>query len=489
MLLPLWGRDTLSISDMIQKQLSRDRTLIPMEKGALFVPYLVDSEREPTYLIYRGRRKIAVGKPGQRVILDPGKYYLFIGSGIKKDRMELIVYVYKDRVTPVFPVWSALVVGIKDPFSTDLRRGYEIIDEHTKSYIGAGVSAEEAKGEKNEVWILKPGLYKIIKKGERVDTLIDFITVRTIPAKASYGLVIMDSETNQVLGGGESDTRLSGQDQEKWSFSGYISGLFSFSNSIDIAGKEDQESYSMGIEFKGQGIYDTGTYFIATKLNLFEHFQATNNTEFVTTQDLVKGSLIYLYRFNKYLGPYLSLQVKTELFENYAQDTNNVVVIEENGDDKILDGADFLTAGRFSTTVIQEGVGMNISYDWRPYISAYARIGWGFKQDLSPRSYRFNESNTVLTRVPFYTGTNGPEISFYAAFSPLSFIDFTQDFLALIPWDDKEQLYYISETTLSLKLSSYLSIQYHLWIEQNKNISTKIQKTHLLNIQFYYRFF
>jgi hypothetical protein len=40
-----------------------------------------------------------------------------------------------------------------------------------------------------------------------------------------------------------------------------------------------------------------------------------------------------------------------------------------------------------------------------------------------------------------------------------------------------------------LKLSSFVSLNYNLWIERNGIIDDLFQKTHALTVQIYYRFY
>lgn len=62
-------------------QLAKDPTLVPMGKGAIFVPYLVDSQREPRFSIYKNGFFVKDAEPGRRISLNPGKYEVHLGSG------------------------------------------------------------------------------------------------------------------------------------------------------------------------------------------------------------------------------------------------------------------------------------------------------------------------------------------------------------------------------------------------------------------------
>src|SRR5690606_33526911 len=57
----------------VNEQLSRDRILIPLGKGALFVPTYSEPRREPEVSAIDARGKLArTGQTGERILLDSG---------------------------------------------------------------------------------------------------------------------------------------------------------------------------------------------------------------------------------------------------------------------------------------------------------------------------------------------------------------------------------------------------------------------------------
>ena len=483
--------------EIIKKQLDSDKTVPLMQKGILFVPYLVDDQREPEYLIFdENGNYIKNGKPGHRVFLDEGKYSLLIGSGPKHLRFRKEITIKNEQTTIVKPNWSALIIDTVDQYGNRLRKGYLVYNEQTKFLILTGFGADASKGERTSVWILPPLLYRITKRGESADSLTDYITVRTVPNKATYVKMVFDSDTNRILGGGETTDFFFFSGTSGWTFNNLISAIFSFTGSQNVQGKQNTQTYSFGGEIKSNTNFDQEKYYMANRLEIFEHFQSTNtdnqSTEsyIINTKDSLKNSLVGIYRFNNYIGPYASFSLKTNLFKHYAHDLNGVKVIENDKEVKTLNNVkSFMISDFFGSNSLQEGAGLNLEYKYTTILTLFLRLGYGLKQDISRNVYLFNESETILTKVKDFESAQGPEISFYLTSSPFSFLDITVDILSLFPDLSVKNSYFTFQSTLMLKLSSFISLNYNIWIERNGLIDDNFQKTYALTIQIYYAFY
>jgi len=489
-------KDIDEFNTLIEKQLSEDSTVPVMEKGILFIPYLVDSQREPGYLIYNEQGKyIKEGKPGHRVFLKPGNYSILIGSGPKSLRFKKEVTIKMEQVTTVKPDWSALIIDTVDQYGNRKRNGYLVYNEETKFLTVTGFGADASKGERTAVWILPPDLYRVTKRGETSDSLINYITVRTIPGKAANVKMIFDTETGRIIGGGETTDYFFFTGESGWSFNNLISGVFSFTKAENVQGKQNTQTYSFGTEVKSNINFDKNKYYMANRLEIFEYFQSTTTSGsdadyLLNTRDILKNNYVAIYRVNNYVGPYVSFALKTNLFNHYAHDLDNVKVIETDGSSYILkDEKSFMISNFLGYTSLQEGIGLNVEYKYTTILNTFLRMGWGLKQDIARKVYLFNEDSTVLTRVNGYESVSGPEISLYVTSSPFSFLDINIDMLTLFPDLSVEKSYFTFQSTVMLSLSSFVSLNYNLWIERNGSVDDLFQITHALTVQIYYRFY
>lgn len=493
-----------TISADIQKQLDMDMTLIPMGKGALFVPYILDSQREPTYTIFKENEYVTDAEPGKRVPLNPGKYTIYVGSGPLDLRSKMDVSIDLERVTAVSPVWSALVINVYDENSNALRESYQIISEETKLTIGFGVGADETLGEKAQIWILKPGLYRLMKKGESPDSFRNFVTVRTTENKASAAVLYFDDKTRQVLGGGEVSGEKGGYVIKNWVFKAVLSGVFSFTNQGYFdSDQKAVNSLSLGSSFNGSIIFDKNNYLFTNKMEIYESFLMQENRKILNNRDLFKFDSLFMYRFVKWMGPYVSTRLKSRLFWSYQDfsrigDDVDLVAVERDGTRNILDKSRLTVLTKsFSPTTVQEGVGINMEYRHGNIFYIAGRAGYGFKQDIAP--YYYDDSSEAysvsyrdfairikeIKRVTPFQQTNGPEFSLYFSVMPFSFIELKEDFISLLPINNYKQTYFSSESTVSVWISSFASIQYYFYLERQPSLSTNISSYHALTVQLF----
>jgi len=490
--------DAQQASDpVIREQLTRDPTLVPMEKGALFVPWLVDSQREPTYAVFRGEEFLTDAEPGRRLLLDPGSYVVYIGSGPLDTRMVFYVTVKPERTTVLVPTWSALVVRVIDSFDNPLREGYQITEEETKLYIGAGVGVDESRGEKPLIWILRPGLYRVAKRGEAPDSYRNFITVRLVERRAATVLLIFDEKTRQLLGGGETSERERMTARGNWDLKLLLSGNLSFTNSGYFVEKEKTNALAIGSALNFGALYDDNEWLFNTRLDLFEDFMLRDEERIRNTRDQVKFDTSLIYRFARWVGPYVAGRLTTRFFfdyRDYSGTGDTYVMVERDGSRWHPDPTDILIAKTGSPTVAQEGIGMNFEYRHGNLFFITARSGYGAKQDIAPFYYDESRDDPdtperEIRRIDVFTYSHGPEFSVYFSLMPVSFLELREDFLSLVPVQAPDEASFTSETTVSLWISSFATIQYYFKAERQPFISREVKGYHTVTVQLFYRVF
>src|SRR4051812_20038688 len=85
-------RSNYWLAPPVEEQLSRDRTLIPMGKGALFVPTFTEPRREPEVTVLNAKgRLLKSGQTGERILLDSGTYSIRFGSGTSSQQIPVKV--------------------------------------------------------------------------------------------------------------------------------------------------------------------------------------------------------------------------------------------------------------------------------------------------------------------------------------------------------------------------------------------------------------
>lgn len=500
--------DEQNVSDSeIERQLSQDKTLVPMGKGAVFVPYLYDRELEPLFTIFRNGNFVQDAESGMRIPLDPGEYKLYIGSGAIDTRIEKKVTIIEERVSVVMPEWSALIVEIKDENDNFIQKGYQIIDENSKLNIGSGRGADIMKGEKKEVWLIEPGLYRIMKKGEAPESFRNFITVRTMEGKVTKAVMYFDEELDQLLAGGEtvSDEDIS-VERGNWRLKSTIAGNFSLLNDGYFDDKtSEKNNYSLGATFNFSANYEDSEFLFINTFDIYEKFQKPSDYDiFDFTRDIAEINSLFVYRISKYFGPYVSFHGRTSFFLQYhkvGDSEDSVYYRKDNGKLTELDRDDyFVYSYHFSPTTFRESTGINFEFKYGTMFSMFARAGWGFRQSISPRMYDISPeeiyddesgiTDNIYHRVSKFDHAYGPEFSVDFSYMPFSFVEIKEEFWMLIPIQEKnfsKSINYMSRSIVSLWISSFASIQYEFLIERNPAIMSSVKRQHSLNVQIFYR--
>ncbi len=497
-------KDNLKNKQIIT-QLKKDETLIPLEKGAIFVPWIVSKKNEPKFTIFQKKHFIKDAEVGKRIVLEPGKYTLFIGSGPIDLRTKISVTVNKERVSVVIPSWSAIIVRILDEYNNFLRKGYQIYLEKSKLNIGRGISVDEIRGEKPKIWILKPGLYRIAKRGESPDSSKNFVTVRTVAGHLSNVDLIFDTNTNQLSGGGEIfkyENETENDEENTWTYHAIFAGNFAFNNSGYLNNSvDDTNTYSMGTTINILLKYDSPDYLFINKIESFEQFQKSKDTFVIFTRDIFQLDSSFIYRLNEYFGPYISVTTRSSFFNQLykvsSDENTKTFAVDENGNKTLLKpDSDFTFKKSFSPTTLKESIGINFRYLYGTIFKIDARAGWGFKQDFAPHYYDISQSETTLNdftekdlkQQPYFQQSYGPDFSVSTSLTPFSFLEISEDFTALFPINNDENVFFSSRTTTSLWISNFAAIQYEFLIEKNA-LSLFTQKNHLLTVQLFYKLF
>ena len=155
---------------------------------------------------------------------------------------------------------------------------------------------------------------------------------------------------------------------------------------------------------------------------------------------MMKFDSSFIYRINRYVGPYVSARVRTPFAYRYVitPEDESATVFESNGDESKLDPESrFVYSKSFSTTIIQEGIGLNADYSYGNVLKLTGRVGWGFRQDFNPYAYDISqlENDYEISRLAYFTSLYGPEFYFYFSWFPFSFFEIKEEFDALLPVD------------------------------------------------------
>ena len=130
--------------------------------GSIFVPAMTRSSTEPKYRVFEGTKQVASALPGEKVFVTPGDYTVVVGSGAEESLMRFDVVVAEGETTFIPVLWSGLLVTVLDERGNSFRGSYELVKMPERDFVGIGLGADLAKGERLTSWYLPPGLYMIL---------------------------------------------------------------------------------------------------------------------------------------------------------------------------------------------------------------------------------------------------------------------------------------------------------------------------------------
>lgn len=467
----------------IADQLDRDPTLVAFGKGAVFIPAMSNPLDEPPVTVWSNGAPVAGGTSGQRIVLAPGTYEVRLGSGADVQRLRYQVSV-REGQTSVLPVsWAGLSVHVVDEQYGSLRASYELIRVEDRQYVGVGFGTDEQAGEPVTTWILQPGLYKIVRLGDTYRARRDFATVRLLEGKQTHFLLVLNAETGVFAGAGEVPREELFRPQRGFFGSLVLGGDVSFNQRSNVPGLQDGLTFAfrafadarMSVELLGNPLI--------LQLQVEEGQAKAPDLPFQKNNDRVDLDLLYVYRLERWLGPYVRFGIETNLlsgFSNFDQETNvalydlaEELVYWERGVDRVK------ISPPFGLTSLKEGTGLNVRVFKSRFAEGTLRTGVGARHRLARDLFEevelasFSETAREGSTFPpidllpfrFYReiGSDhqvGVEVTLLGTARLSRWVLINMELDALVPFDTVSNTVVEVRTSVAFKLTSYLSVNY-----------------------------
>jgi len=147
------------IPEPTEQQLAADLTRTPSGHGAVFIPALTDAESEPAIAVFSGKDRVALGVAGRRVVLPPGDYTVYFGTGELEQRPSRQVTIVDGETVTLEPFFAALQVRARDPRGRQRPVDYvlrRVDDDELWPTTRTPRQGDAA------TWIVAPGRYEIV---------------------------------------------------------------------------------------------------------------------------------------------------------------------------------------------------------------------------------------------------------------------------------------------------------------------------------------
>lgn len=475
-------------------QLEADTSVIPPGLGAVFLPSLDLGPRAPIVTVFAGATPVADGKPGRRILLEPGRYTVRLGDGADNQQVAVTVQVEPDRTTVVPLSWGALEIEVVDPQFVPFRGAYELIRMETREVVGIGFGADELLGEQPRVWVLVPGIYKIVQPGGTYRDRSDFATVRLLPGEFSRFVLVMNPETGEFEGAGLVDEP---DDTDRtWNLDGIIGGDISLLQS-DIA-----TNATDGVQLELSGFLDlsarmqAGDHRWITRLDVEESQLRDSVTgDFRNLKDRLFLHSMYSYALVPWFGPYVRVGVESALLPRHIDLVEGETLVDTDG--RLLTGPARITiAETFDPTQILEGAGGNFQV-WRSRAADLSvRAGVGARQQYAS-GLQIRTPGPDLPEDDPAAGADvlraapdrfieGIEMTAIGAARVTRYVTLSTEFDALYPFDQSEGFIFTWRNQVGLRLASFASLTYRLNMTRNPQLLLvdEIQTEHTVQLRF-----
>jgi hypothetical protein len=474
-----------------EEQLARDKTEIPIGKGALFVPSITGPEYEPPATVVTEREVLSISL-SQRVLLDPGPYVVVISSGTPAQGVSVAVDVKEGETTLVPVTWGALRIEVTDDHRIPHRGSYDIIRADTREPVGTGFGADTLQGEILQTWLLPPGLYRIVKPGRDYRALRDFESVEVPEAGFVRYRLVMDEDTGDFYGAGvllPDEFASVGPERANWFKSLVVGFEGAMVNDQNVVGSGNQTLLSASAFLDAQVGYQKNKH----RLSFLAQIEEGGSQKRIEDQeplpieksvDLLRGDALYTYDIKGSTGPYVRGSAESHAFPTdliVAEDSTFVTTFADGSTEttEVAANETFRLSEAWAPTLLREGVGMNTSFLEKARSTNFNfRIGYGMRQSLYDGALVLNDSEGTAaieyaTVSSFYQ--EGIEATVVATLRLPGWIVYSTDLELFADFQTLDKPSASWRNTLSLRITRNLSLNYYLNVDYEPLIIDELQ--------------
>jgi len=472
------------------QQLEQEGVDDQLGMGRIFVPAMSDSELEPEYTIYQNDKVIRERCPiGRSIFVNPGTYILEIGSGILEGQKVLINVTIKAGQTRIInPTWGGLIVKIIDQNRNFLREPYEIYNiKDYKNSLGVKYSAEEDKpGEKQETWLLKPGIYKVIKYGESPKTFTNFATIRILEGTLEEMTIVINSSTNDFVGAGILPEMKESDQITAWKYYTSIKGSFLLSSDNFANKDESTTNITLSSKIDNEIKYDEFPHYFSSRQDLNVGLTKQQDKDFRIYSNSLQFQPTYIFYFIKSFGVYGRLRLESNIFPTrfyFDSIQPTIYKINTEGDtvDTITNSDKVQITPMLYPLSMEEGVGLNLTLFNTNTSNLYVKTGLGFSQTLNSDVYEQSTTNTDVFKELESVSLSGFEGTVSGDFRISNNINYVFEFYTLYPFEKNRKQVFRFDNTISFRISSIVSLDYSLTIKEDET-KTWTQVDHNLSL-------
>ena len=440
--------------------------------GRIFVPAMTSGANEPLYAVFQDGELIGERNTGSSFFLIPGNYTVVLGTGTLDQRIRRDVNIRREETVFVEPDWCALTIEVIDETRNYFKQDLQIFRVETLESYGILSAINPELGEQLQTLVLKPGLYKIVKRGGDFNTYVNFATVRLESGTYIPYTIVVDSESGDFKGAGILAAAAQLRQRRNWSLFGAVHGHAILTSANDGSSEEIKTNLTILSQFENRLLYDR-----------FPHYYLSNNllelgalrqegARFIIDRDRLQLKSTYVYYLLGWLGGYGRFDISTHLSPTLQTFDNSLdVEFYDLQGEKVkekLGVKEAKTAPALYPFELKEGLGVNVT-PLKTFIARLSlRSGFGFRQTYNRDAYKeVTKTDTLrsFNRIEdsFRRGLETSLISSLALLKNLSITTNLDVFFSFTDWNRPEL---DLENFISLGVVKNVTIEHTLRLER-----------------------
>jgi hypothetical protein len=256
-----------------------------------------------------------------------------------------------------------------------------------------------------KTWILNPGIYKILGFGQGYNSITNFVTVKLTMGELCKFLLVQDTTTFRILGGGTVEVTPPSKITSHWKYGTNIGGSIKFNSELDRLANDTSTITLFGLLSTLWLNYQRQPYEWRTRARLDEGFNFSGKEigDLLTDADDFLLNSLFIWRFLSWLGPYGSAELRTTFLpRRFIRDENSSFFCLLNDDYSIADAPTSFDSSRafrlkpsFTPLLLTLGAGVNVDAFKYSFLETNIRGGFGGFYSYFPRQYRIVDSSVV----------------------------------------------------------------------------------------------
>jgi hypothetical protein len=463
----------------VEDQLAADTTVIPLGKGALFVPSIAGPRFEPAVLVVDEEQVTSI-PTGQRVLIDPGSYVVIVTSGSPGQGVGVAVDVEEGDTTVVPVEWGAVRIEVTDERRVPHRGGYELIRADTREPYGTGFGADTLQGENLQVWLLPPGVYRVVRPGSNYRALTDWATVYVPEGGFVRYRLVTDPDTGEFRAAGVILPDEFGSPKRPGGgrvFSSLVVGAdVSGVERDNVVGTFNQTQISGDVFVDGQLAWGRNGHYATTLLQVEEGIsqirpEVGEPLPVVKSRDRVRADALYTFLPDRPIGPYARAAGETQAFATDVLATEDTTVVVRDADGDVIDSETvaanetFRVSAAWAPTIVREGAGVNTRFWNNRFIVLNWRVGLGARQNRYGGAWLLADdpatAEVEYDRVESFDQT-GIESTVVANLRLPGWVTYATDLEVFADFDTFTEPSFEWRNTVMLRLTRNLSLNYYI---------------------------